>query len=133
MDLDVDFRSDVKKETEGVPVDFGDGGIVGIAAWGNPRFQRKLEEEMKPVQFQLEQGTLPASKNKAIMDKVIAETIVTSLTNIKMAGEVIEYSPAAVEKILADPKYHRFREAVIAASKEQSAYQEKVVAQKAKN
>lgn len=133
MDLDVAYRSDLQKEIEGVPVDFGDGAVLTIAAWGNDRFQRTLEALTKPLQFQMEQGTLPASKNKEIMDQVIAETIVTGMEGVKVGGQPVEYSPQAVRTLIADPKYHRFREAIIVAAKEQEAYKETVVAETAKN
>lgn len=133
MDLNKKYRSDLKKEVEGVPVDFGDGAEVTVAYWGNERFLRRLEALMKPVQFQADQGTLPREKNKEIMDRVISETIVTHWKGIKIDGQEVPHSPEKVFEIIQKPEYHTFREALVVAAKEADAYRQEQVEAKAKN
>lgn len=133
MDLKAQFKTDDKKETQGVWIGVGNGAELLIARKGNKRYNDKLKQVNKErsVQRRVQLDTLPEDESVEIMAEIMAETILLGWKGIKDDGVDIEYSVAVAKSRLIE--YKDFRKLVDELSDEQALFREEVRKESAKN
>jgi len=98
------YGTDATLAREGVWHTLAPGVCVCVARWNNPLFQRALEDELEERSDGLDED-----EDRAVMARVLAQTILTDWQGIVFEGEELPYSPANAEKVLADPRMRDFR------------------------
>lgn len=133
MDLKKRYATDLKLEEDGIPVDFGDGAEVVVARWGNEAFLRELEAAQRPYRQQLERGTMPREKDRQLINRVIARTIIKSWKGFKEGGEDLPSTVETFQRVLDDPAYKDFRQDIIAAAQSADLFRQEALEAAAKN
>lgn len=100
------FKTDKKKETDGVDVEFGAGLTLRVARIGNPRYEAKIAELRRPHLQILRRQQDSAEKDaliQEILQKVAAETVLlgwSGLTDDK--DQPIPYSKEKALELFKD-------------------------------
>lgn len=105
------FGSDVKKEVDGIVVEFGPVRVrLARAGGANKIFGKLFEEKMRPYRRMIANELLPDETAQRILFEAYAEAVVLEWSGVTdEQGEDIEYSPAAcVEQFTAYPDFFRF-------------------------
>lgn len=125
MDIQRDFATDEKLETEGAWIKRGDAEFL-IARAGNRKFARALAAEIEDHQDVLEGKDDAADKcSDEIMGRVMSKTILLGWRgNVQFAGEAVTYSSTQAEQMLAAHK--DFRKWVNSKADEREHYRVKV-------
>lgn len=100
MSLHKQFKTDAKKEQEGVEITYGpnaDGTIPTFRVLrrgpSNDRYAKALERESAPYRRLLELGTLDPKVQERIMRRVFCTSVLVSWDNVQNEkGEAIAYS-----------------------------------------
>ena len=132
MDLSL-FETDANKSKDGVwcPIDAVTN--LRIARYGNAKFKRYLEREMKPYKRLIDKGALKEETADKILAGAIASTILVDWENMEYNGEPLAYSHEAAVKILLDPKLRDFRDVVVELSQDMQLFKEEEVEEDAGN
>ena len=127
--LEVDLEAEkegVWEKVEGIP--------VRLARWGNPRSQRRFDALMKPHQYEQDRGTLPDEVRDEIINRVLAETIITDVgEDLGFRGEPLVATPACLLNVLSDPEMKDFRDGVLNRSQKADGYRKRTIEERAKN
>lgn len=105
MSLYKQFKMSPRHETEGVTLDFGDGGKWKIARAGgsNKTYLKAIEKLSRKYGRQIELGCLPESKASALMISIYAESVVLGFEGVTdESGQPLPYSKENVIKVLTD-------------------------------
>lgn len=133
MDLKKQYATDLTLEEEGVPVGFGDGAEVTVGRWGSEAFLRELESAQRPYRQQIERGTLPREKDRALINQVIARTVIKGWKGIKEGEEELPSNTETFLRILNNPAYKDFRQDIITASQSAELFRQQNLEEAAKN
>lgn len=94
MGLYSNYKTDVNKEVNGVPVEFGtndDGTVITfiLSRMGasNKQYVKALEAAQKPFRRQIQLGTLPQETNERIFREVFANTVLKGWVNVRDENE----------------------------------------------
>ena len=115
------FRTDPKKEQEGVWIDIGDGGRLLIARLGNRKYQARQRELIKPHVRAVRTGSLPIEKQLEILLRNYSENVLMGWEGIQdEAGVDVPYSPEKAYEYLTELR--DFRDMVTEFASEQALY-----------
>ena len=100
MSLIKQFKTDEKKETEGIPITYApnaDGTVptffIRRSGPSNPKYVKALERETAPYRRLLELGTLDPKVSEKIMRRVFCLSVLVKWENVQnQKDEVIPYS-----------------------------------------
>lgn len=98
------YKTDAKKENEGVWQNLGDGVKVLVARWNNKNFNRVMEGLMKPHQYALRNNNLPDDVAAEILSKVMARTVLLGWEGLEEDGVPVVYSQKEALRVLTDYK-----------------------------
>lgn len=99
-----DFKTDEKKEQEGVWVDLDENSRVLIARIGNDHYNEILRKKAKPYRAAIRSNSLKDTILKKLMIEVIAESVLLNWEGITEKGEVIPYSRENAIRLLTTYK-----------------------------
>lgn len=115
------FRTDVKKEQEGVWIEIGDGGKLLIARLGNSKYLHRQRELIKPHVRAIRTGSLPIDKQLEILLRNYSETILIGWEGIQdEKGLEVPYSQQKAYEYLLDLR--DFRDMVTELASEQALF-----------
>jgi len=120
LDLSAEFTRDSTAEVEGVWENIGGDAEILVAAWENPRYMQALRSIPRALRRRLEAGRVSPEEDRALMCKIVAETILLGWKNIQFEGEDLPYSKENAEKVLL--KLPRFYSLVIELAQEESRF-----------
>lgn len=100
MSLTKQYKTDSKRETEGVPITFAaneDGTVptfyIARMSGTNTKYARALEIATRPHRRQIQLGTFPAKQSEVIMRDVFIRTVLTGWQNVLVADVTGETLP----------------------------------------
>lgn len=104
------YKTDAEKEIKGVEITFEpneDGTvptfIISRIAESNKEYTKALDAATKPYRRQMQLGTLPKAKDKAIFLDVFVSTIVLGWSNVQGEdGQNIPFNKANAIKLFTD-------------------------------
>lgn len=98
------FKTSGKHESEGVWLDYGDGGRVRVARAGgsNKTYLKAMERLSRKHKRQLQLDILPSEVQQRVMREVVADTIVVEWEIKGENGEVIPGDRASIIKTFED-------------------------------
>jgi len=126
------FKTDPKKELQGVWIPIGEGAELLIARWGNDAASKTYERLTAPTEVKqaLRLGTITEAKALEIQVETIASGILLNWKGLTENGKTLEYNPDNCRRLLA---LKDFRAAVENLSKTQEYFREEVQAQSVEN
>ena len=134
MKLHKVYGTDPTLETEGVWVNFGDGGEVKVGRYGNPKHKAALERLRRPYRsFELSGRPLPDDVAERIMLEGLAEGIVFEWRGIEDESGLIQFSKQNVIKTLSRVEFRDFRNDILAASMSMETFRKQELEDAAKN
>src|SRR3954469_12243509 len=100
MSLHKQFKTDEKKETEGIEVTYGPNDDKTIPTFrvarrgpSNQRYVKALERESAPYRRMLELGTLDSTVQAKIMRRVFCSSVLLNWDNVQdQKGKVIPFN-----------------------------------------
>ncbi|MEE8598474.1 MAG: hypothetical protein V3S69_02985 [Dehalococcoidales bacterium] len=110
FDLQKEFATDEKSELEGAWEELADGARILVARVGNDRYTEKFKRLGKGLQRQIDRGTLPEKKGRAIFIAIMVDTILLNWEGLADKGQPIEYSKENATAMLTT--YPDFRQLV---------------------
>lgn len=110
MELGKTFKTDAKKELEGVEKPIGDGGFVTVARTGNKRYRDMFKKLAKPYRRQIMRDSLPDDVADEIMNETMSQTILLGWRGLTENGEEVPYSRDKAKEWLA--KYPDFKDLI---------------------
>ncbi len=131
MDIKKRFATDVKKETEGVWVDIGDGMRLKIARLGNKNYTSRFQELLRPYRAQARAGTLAQDLAEKLYNDALAETILVGWEGIELDGETLTYSRENALRLIQE--LPDFKTTVTEIANTMEAYREADIAAGIKN
>lgn len=105
MDVSKIFGTDSDLEaSEGIDLDFGSGLKVTIhrAGGANRKFEEASRRILAPYRTQINAETIDSKTARNLQAKIYAESVVVGWEGLERDGEVVPYSRANAERILAD-------------------------------
>lgn len=132
-----ELKTDVKKETNGMWLDFALGIRLKIARARNPNYQELLRELTEPHRSdlrkdQVEQKVIDATAD--ILKQVRAKTILLDWENIEdEKGVEIPYSPEKALEFFRDPELKDFYSFVVISSEDRDNFKKNLVEDSEKN
>lgn len=108
------FRSDPKRESEGVWVDYEDPELVKnpirfkICSVNRPEYQEELRRQLRPHRKKLRRGVdkIPGEVLRDAQQKAASKWLLTDWENMEDdQGQPIPYSHQTAFEILSDPRY----------------------------
>ena len=78
MEFNKLYKGSTEKELEGVWVDFAEGVELRIARSGNPKFQEKLEQLLKPHRRKFRRGNIPLDLVRSLTQQAAIGTILVN-------------------------------------------------------
>lgn len=130
-DLKKLYAVDETKETEGTWQDIGDGISVLVARIGNPKYQKLLNNFLKPHRRAVRRGTIADEILENIITKTMASTILLGWKGLEEDGQEILYSQTESLRVLTD--YKDFRDIVSELANEIEAFRVEEDEEAAKN
>jgi hypothetical protein len=132
-DLTKLFALDQAKEQDGIWVELGAGIRIKVARVDNPAYTKALNKALAPYRHALRAGTLDDDTFKAVMARVVANTILVGWEGLDYHGEPLPYSAKHAEMLLLDPQLKPFYERVLQIANDQEAYRLQQEEEAAKN
>jgi len=133
VDLLKKFGTDPKLEETGVRMELGEGAWLLIARMNNPKYQKAMEEAMKPYQEAFAAG----GKNTEILKKVLNEAMSKALIldggGFDYDGKPYKHSPEACLVLISDVRLKDLRDRIVQFSNDQDNYRLKFEEALAKN
>ena len=105
MSLYAMFGTDKNAESEGVGLDYGDGGRIKIARSGgsNSGYKQALSNLLKEHRHQINTGTLSDEVAERKQREIFARHVVMDFDTVEGPdGEELPYTPDNATKLLAD-------------------------------
>lgn len=132
FDIFNEFATDEKKENEGVVIDLGNGASLLIARRDNDKYLKLVQEEADA--FAISSQGLSAEAydkaDKAILTKILAETILLGWKNLSYKGKPLPYSVKNAAMLLG---HKEFRRLVMRHASDMANYKAKLEDQDEKN
>ena len=127
------FRSDPKRELEGVWVDFEDpedpevdGKPIRflVASANNPRYQECMARLLKPHTRRLQRGQdVPPEQMRQLRAKAMSQYMLLDWQNVfDEEDNPIEYTPEQGFEYLRAPEYHTIHSFVLGVAHDESEY-----------
>jgi hypothetical protein len=135
------FKTNTKREIEGVPVTFGandDGSVptffVARASQANVQYTKELERVSRPFKRQIQLGILPDDKNRKIYLEVFIGTLLKGWENIQDEdGKEIDFTADNARMIFADESMADLYNTLIEVSNSAALYREGEIEEQTKN
>lgn len=120
------YSADVAKETNGIWRDLATapGVKMKIARFGNPDFEKALNDAQRPYKQTLRAGIeLPDEKWTEITCRALAKGVIKDWEGIYGEDDQeIKYNPEDAYELLMEDQFRNIREEITALSREQQAY-----------
>lgn len=98
------YRTDQRREEDGVWVDFADGIEFLIARIGNPKYEEYLRKIGKPYRHQMRANIMDSRELEQLSKKAIARHILLDWKNVTDEdGNPLPYTPEEGERVFNDP------------------------------
>ena len=130
MDVKKAFRTNEKKEIEGIWIQLDDKAAIKVARAGNPKFQRLFQKLTKPYRQAIRTGSLSEDVARKILIECMAETILLDWKGFEENGKEIKYSK---EKSIEYLNIKDFRDFVAQCSEDFSLFKDEEDKQAEKN
>lgn len=127
------IKTDIKKEEEGVWIDFAEGIRLKIARARNIKYMEYLRDLVEPVRGDIRHDKLEAESFAEILLKVRAKTILLDWKNIEEAGKPVLYSVEKAEEYFRNPELKDFYKFVVAVSENADQYKKDLIEDAEKN
>lgn len=133
MEIKKAFKTDPKKEVEGVIIPMDDTSWIRVARMNNPKFLEYMQEAMKPHKQAVRLQTLPEAVAERVYIEGVAHTILLEWGGFTDEGE--ELKPTVENRIamLSSKDHHDFLELVEKVAGEAQNYREVQLKQGAEN
>lgn len=126
------FRTNPKKEIEGVWVEEDDGLRLLVAAAENPRYLEEFRKLLKPYAVQFRNGSIKASILETVRKKAAAKTILLGWEGLENDdGSPIEYSSKKAFELFEESR--KFFQIVTNYSEHVQLFQDQDLEEAAKN
>lgn len=127
------FKTDPGAETEGVWVrDVVPGVHVKIARLTSPKYREVVRRLQRPVQAQIDRGTLSPEQDVDLLVRAMAEAIITDWEGVTdEEGNALE--PTVNNKLKVLRELPDFRSYVLEVARTQEAYRAEALEEAAKN
>lgn len=99
MDIKHAF-ADPKIEVDGVWIDYLDGGRIKIARLGNPAWQRKFDNLMRPFRDLERRNRLPIEKQTEIICESYVNTVLLDWEGFTDGGRALKFTPETAKTLL---------------------------------
>lgn len=128
------IKTDLKKETEGVWIDFEVGIRLKIARARNPAFRELMRKLTEPFRKMIREGGMELEQLEDLQRQIRAETILLDWENIEdKAGKTIKYSPEQALEFFKDLELRDFYTFVILQSENMENFKKELVKESEKN
>lgn len=127
------FKTDLIAEAEGVWIrDVVPGTHVKVARLTSPKYREVVRRLQRPVQAQIDRGTLPPEQDVELLIRAMAEALVTDWEGVADEdGKLLEPTMANKMKVLRE--LPDFRSYVLEIARTQEAYRAEALEEAAKN
>lgn len=128
------IKTSIKKEEDGVWVDFIMGIELKIARSRNPKYQELLRKLVEPQRKDIRDDKLTIDELADIVLQVRAKTVLLDWKNIEDSdGKAIPYSPEKAAEFFRDPELNDFYTFVVAISENADQYKKDIIKDSEKN
>jgi hypothetical protein len=114
------FKTDKKKEEEGVWIEIGEEARIRVARLNNEKYKNHFRRTTKPYRRQIRNGNLSEDVAERLLIDAMANTILLGWENLTEDGKAIKYSIDNAKRILSESS--DFRDLVADAAGEIEAY-----------
>lgn len=131
MDIQTAF-ADPRREVEGVWFDYKDGAQIKLAAMGNNRFTKELDDLLGPTgRRKLADGRATFAKQTESMCRALARGVLLDWRGFTNGGEPFEYSEENAYKLLLNHK--QFFQDIVELADQEAAFRREDVESAAGN
>jgi len=127
------IKVDLKKEIEGVWVDFILGIRLKIARARNVKYTELLQKLLDPYRKDIRENKVKAEDFANILLEVRAKTILLDWENIEEEGKTIPYSAKKAIEYFKNPELKDFYDFVVGVSENADEYKKDLIKDSEKN
>jgi len=127
------IKVDLKKEIEGVWVDFILGIRLKIARARNVKYTELLQKLLDPYRKDIRENKVKAEDFANILLEVRAKTILLDWENIEEEGKIIPYSVKKAIEYFKNPELKDFYDFVVGVSENADEYKKDLIKDSEKN
>ncbi|GAI86252.1 unnamed protein product [marine sediment metagenome] len=128
------IKTDLKKETEGVWVDFEVGIRLKIARARNVAYRESMRKIMEPRRKTIREGGMELEELQDLVKQVQAETVLLDWENIEdKDGNSIKHSSEQALAFFNDPELRDFYTFVVTQSENMENFKKELVKDSEKN
>jgi len=122
MDL-INLAVDPERELNGAEVrPWEDETVLTIARYNNPKFRDMQARLMEPYVRKAGRKGVSTAQAEEILARCMAKTLLLGWENLKLEGEVVEYSKEKALELLSDTRLADFKEVVMLESQNLENY-----------
>lgn len=118
------FKTDKKREQEGVWVDAGEGLKLKLARLGNPKYEALMQQLGKPYRRQIRNNTIDVDVLRGLTARALARHVLLDWSDLQdeETGEDITYSQEKALELLKN--YRDFYDMVVELANDQQFFRD---------